>query len=186
MACQVLQTTVRRNHNPMFHLVLPAHSQQGYTLIEIMVATAILVTMAGAGIATFSVFSDRQQTLEAAKTLQVWLRTAQAKAQALEKPAGCAQLHSYRLRLTDESNQAVLAAVCNSSNQEIAPVTLNLPGTVVADVSTTLDFQVLRGGIKIGTGVPTINLIVKKVGITTYRYSFTVTQGGEVREGSYL
>jgi len=164
-----------------------SHRQSGYTLIEILIATSLFATLAGAGIAAFTTFNDRQATLESAKAMQGWLRAAQTKAQALEKPSGCNQLHSYRFTTVDESNQVTLTAICNSSNQLLGTQTFTLAGGVVADVSTTLDFLVLRGGLSINGGAsPSVALIVKKLGGITYRYSFTVTQGGEIREGKFL
>lgn len=162
-------------------------TQGGYTLIEIMVMVTILVTVAGAGLAAFSTFSDRQQTLEAAKTLQSWIKTAQSKAQALEKPAACGQLHAYRLEITAGSNQATLSAICNTTREELGSQSYELTGPLVFDTTATMDFEVLRGGVSLNGGSnASLQLVVENTGLVPYRYGFVITKTGEIREGNYL
>lgn len=147
----------------------------------------IMVSMVGAGIAAFSTFQDRQQTLEAAKGVQTWIKSAQSKAQSLEKPSACGQLHAYRLEIEAGSGQANLSAICNTAREKLGTETLSLAGSVVFDTTATIDFEVLRGGVSINGGADdTLEIVVEDAGLMPYRYGFLITKTGEIREGDYL
>lgn len=163
-------------------------SQNGYSLIELVVVVGLMVLLMGGGIAAFSSFNDRQKAVEGARTLQSWLRTAQSRARALEKPPGCDQLHSYRVSTITNSDTVETVAVCNAANDELGATFLTLPEGLTLQTTATLDFLVLHGGIEINqSAASAVDLVVSGGGgFSNSRYGFTVTKGGEIREGDYV
>lgn len=159
---------------------MTAHARSsGFTLIELMVAVGIMLLLTGGGIATFIRFNDRQAVQGAANQLQTIFRSAQVKARAGEKPAACDRLTGYRVQTTANTSQVVLSAVCN--NGVFAHSTINLQNSVVAEGSYTMTFANLYGGV---TGASTV--IIRSSGANLLRYSFTITNSGEVSEGAFL
>lgn len=158
--------------------------RSGFTLIEVLVAITIMMLMTGGGIAAFITFNDRQSVQGAARQLQTILRTAQVKARVGEKPAGCTKLTGYRVQTTANTNQVVLSAVCVSgagAPQVITHTVSQLQNGSVAEDTSAITFANLYGGV---TGATTI--ILKKSNVATYRYSFSVTEGGEISDGDFL
>lgn len=175
---------------------LPSN-QRGFTLIEMLVAVSIMLVIVGGGMAAFSRFNDRVVVTESARSVQSFLRTAQTKARAGDRPnVVCAKLEGYRVTFVQNLGTVTMTPLCRTpaTAPAAAPLpapnidTLTLPGNVVSDVSATLDFLVLKGGVLINNnvGTGTVRITLKNPGIVdtiASRYSFVVSRSGEIREG---
>jgi Tfp pilus assembly protein FimT len=148
---------------------------RGFTLIEMLVATAISMFLVGGGIAGYIQFNDRQTVVAGGKQLHSLLRTAQKKAMVGDKPVGCDVLHGYQVRTTNNSGQLTVYADCN--NQDYLVITENMPGSVTAKSTSTVVFTVLHGGV---TGATTL-----RVGQSTTIYEIDITAGGEISHGQF-
>jgi len=78
--------------------------KKGFTLVELLIAMSILVTLLGAGLASFNSFNRRERLKQTALTLKSTLRLAQTKAISVEKPtSGCTDFVGMRIRFTVNS-----------------------------------------------------------------------------------
>lgn len=73
-----------------FHFLPFKRNKQGFTLIEILVTTTILILLASGSIAGYIRFNERQQLKSAGLTLKNALREVQSKAFNGEKATYCA------------------------------------------------------------------------------------------------
>lgn len=74
------------------------HSALGFTLIEILVVSAIVTVLVGGALAGFIGFRDRRAVTSYAQQIQGWYVAAQAKAKVREAPSsGCTTLLGYRV-----------------------------------------------------------------------------------------
>lgn len=153
--------------------------QLGFTMIELLVVITIIMLLTGGGIAAYITFNDRQNLQNSAKLVQSYIRSAQTKARAGEKPVGCDRLNGYRIVLTAASSNVVLSAVCANGNYVRS--TYTLPGNVTSESTQTMNFANLYGGVG-GAGT----IVLRTNNTTLYRYSFKVTDGGEVSAGGFL
>jgi prepilin-type N-terminal cleavage/methylation domain-containing protein len=153
----------------------PNHSwQRGFTLVELIVAVSILLLITGAGIASYINLNDRQTLITTAKDLQSYMRAAQKKARAGDKPSGCDTLNSYGLVSAGASPTIVsLKAICDSGS--FTSDTLTFPASVTLQNALDMEFLVLSGGVN-NSG--TVVLQGK-----TKTYTFDVNAGGEITEG---
>lgn len=154
------------------------HFTKGFTLIELLVVITIGIMIMGGGIAAYITFNDRQNLQNGAKLLQTYLRSAQTKARAGEKPAACDRLTGYRVVLTNPAGtgSVALSAVC--ANGVYAHSTYALPaGVSVSGVPKTITFANLYGGVT-GAGPVVLNA-------NGHTVTFSVTDGGEISTGVY-
>lgn len=85
----------------MFRIRYPNGIRAGFTLVELLIAISILMTLLGAGLASFNSFNRRERLKQAALTLKSTLRLAQIKSISVEKPAsGCTDFVGMRMRFT--------------------------------------------------------------------------------------
>lgn len=150
----------------------PAPSQIGFTLIEMLISTGIMIMLLGGGIAAFITFNDRQTVLNAAKEVQVHLRSAQIKARASERPEACDSLEAYAVRMGANSNVLIVSAVC--ANGEHVRSTTELHPSVSNTNAFDLQFLGLHGGVNNPATITLTN------GSRTY--TVVVTQGGEIKD----
>jgi type II secretory pathway pseudopilin PulG len=158
------------------------HFRAGFTLIELLVVITIIMFLTGGGIASFLTFNDRQTVQNGAKLVQTYMRQAQGKARAGEKPPACAaaKLTGYRVQLTANSSQVILSAVC--TNGVHTHTSYTLPGGVISENNHTITFANLYGGV-INAG--TVTIMSNPANVTDYSYSFEVTPGGEIDIGGF-
>lgn len=161
-------------------------------MIELLVATTIMLMMVGGGIAAFVSFNDRQTLLTSGKELQTYIRSAQVKARSGDRPADCDRLLGYVIRATSGTNQVRLLAQCEETTAPTPPggVCVNTGGNtyeclrnaydLASDVrftgSVNMVFGVLHGG------VTNAGSIVLTRG--TQSYTIPVSAGGEIGEGT--
>ncbi|HQM16044.1 MAG TPA: prepilin-type N-terminal cleavage/methylation domain-containing protein, partial [Candidatus Woesebacteria bacterium] len=80
---------------PIFHSNIKSH-QNGFTLVELLVAIGVLLLLLGVGIANYLDFNDRQQLVQAAQLVREAFADAQNSART-GKLGGCEALHAYRV-----------------------------------------------------------------------------------------
>lgn len=152
-------------------------SEFGFTLIELIVAISIMMLLLGSGIVSYLTFNDRQGLLAGVSEVKSLLRTAQTRARLGDRPEGCDRLLYYEVRIPVESSVANLLAECENGTYTRSEVTLS--GNTRAVSLIAVQFKVLHGGV-INPGTLTLET---SQGLT---YSFEVTEGGEVTEGSLV
>jgi prepilin-type N-terminal cleavage/methylation domain-containing protein len=174
-------------------------SQRGFTLIEMLVTVAVLVILAGSGMAAFINFNDKQKVMTAARDLQAFMRTAQGKAQVRETPSSCAPgtnfpLQAYRVSAPLGAGQTVsMHANCgqfpNPSRNTLRdtmkmPAGVSVRMTPPEDTPLNMRFFVLFGGVRfVSTNPNTAKTIVVSGWNNTY--TFVVSPGGEISEGCW-
>jgi prepilin-type N-terminal cleavage/methylation domain-containing protein len=151
----------------------------GFTLIELMIVTTIIMLITGGGIASFLSFNDKQQVLNSAKELQGYLRTAQTLARVGETPTGCDRLIGYKVVTADAGSikEVSLLAVCSSGDIQRDVFSLSEGVTLSSDIEIT--FLGLYGGV---TGASQIDITSD----SGRSYSFEVSSGGEITQGGFL
>lgn len=117
------------NHKPQTtnHKQNPNHKSQtnGFTLIEILVSTSIIVLISGASLAAFISYLGRSQAQSDASAVANRLRTVQTKATAVEIPTGCTSVTSYTVSLAN-SNLTVVANCPGAGSVALANLSLTL------------------------------------------------------------
>jgi len=153
--------------------------QLGFTLIELVVVSGILILIAGGGIASFINFNEKQRVLNGGKELQSYLRMAQTLIRVGEVPDGCGTLNGYKVMSSGAafSKEIKILAVC--SNGDIEKSSFLLPTTTTLSSDIDITFLGLHGGV---IGATTVEII----GASNRTYSFDVTQGGEITQGGFL
>lgn len=145
----------------------------GYTLIELVIAIAIMGLMVGASIAGFNTLNKRQTVLNAGKEVMSAMRVAQQRASSGTKPTGCTQLYGYSVKATINTSTYSLSTVCSNATTVIK--TYQLP-TGVTFVSTfTTQFNVQTGGASGSIG----NISVRS---SYFTYTMTVGSAGDITE----
>lgn len=174
---------------------------KGFTLIEILIAIATLMTIVGLGIAAFIRFNERQTLIQAAREMQVMLRSAQRKASVGEVPADCddpgtvaeEKLQAYRVSVTGGVPGSLVSmfAMCGTSQQSMTAITpardtYQLPAGISAVSSHELDFFSLHGGVDVngssGAAAESVTIALSNEGGLSY--IFDVTKGGEITTGA--
>lgn len=172
-------------------------SNRGFTLIEMIVTVGIMLAVTGGGIAAFMTFDDKQSIQTSAQELQTILRSAQTKARVGEDAEYCRAtyvgetLRGYRVQVLEGTNIVFLDVVC-SANKFTEAIYRNYPPdlqrsyTLAEGVEiemqgggeVNMEFLTLLGGVD---GFGTIEVS----GNGSDVYTFEVTQGGEITEGSF-
>lgn len=167
----------------------------GFTLIELIVTVAIVLTITGGGIAAFVNFNERQQIQSTVKDLQTVMRAAQIKARAGEGAIDCqtegafteGKLYGYEVTFDGINNDIVMNRVCNEgttfADVERQRVEVDNNVTIVMDDDVT--FLALKGGANTGAGSPDLTMTVSGVS-SGLNFEFTVTAGGEITEGDFV
>lgn len=171
-------------------------NNRGFTLIEMIVTVGIMLLVTGGGIAAFMQFDDKQSILTSAQELQTILRSAQTKARVGEDAEYCRDpanysppriLRGYRVLVLANTNTVYLDAVCSVNKfsplaQRAYPPALQQSFTLAEEVVVSgevrMEFLTLLGGVD---GYGTIQV----TGNGSDVYTFEVTQGGEIKEGSF-
>lgn len=123
----------------------------GYTLIEVMVSTLIVLGVIGGGVAAFRSFDARQAVINSGRSLEIDLRTIQKKAQSGDKPnaSECtgATLDGWEIEKTSASQtEYVTRAICNGVVATGSETTHTLsPGARFQTSSFQIQFEVLTG-----------------------------------------
>jgi len=171
-----------------------AKKDRGFTLVEMIVTIGIMLMIAGGGIVAFMRFNDKQNVQVAVKDLQTLLRAAQTKAKVGEGADDCRaigkSLRGYRVLIADGSNIATLSKSCADNKFTVPGLReysvrdeINFDSNVTVSKYSgpgdiDIEFLALLSGVDGATKI-------KISGSGSYVYSFEVTGGGEIREGSF-
>ena len=146
---------------------------KGYTLLEILISTAIIMGIVGGGIAVYRNFNDRQLLINAGREFTLTLRNTQKRAQSGEKPTVCGSetLNGWQITAVDTTSYTI-EAVCGSLTS--VPETMELPiGITFQTPSYQFLFTVITGRID----NPQVISIVSEAGDI---YNVQVTAGGGI------
>jgi len=122
-------------------------SQKGFTLIELLVAVGIMGLLVGGGVAAYVQFDLTQQLTQAGESMEVFLRLAQKRAAAGEKPSsGCGTLNGYEVRVTNGGVDALMNPICDGETLPSAD-TMTLGGDLLFGNDASFLFKVLSGGV---------------------------------------
>lgn len=123
--------------------------KNGYTLIELLIVIAILISLLGMGLASFNTFNRRERLKQAGLTLKSTLRFAQTKAISVDKPsAGCTQFSGMQVSFTASSYSVV--HVCDPEGVVGSSETVTL--------TTGLTFSPVPSSFMFETHATTVNL----------------------------
>lgn len=147
-----------------------------FTFLEILIVITIMMLLLGSGIAAYITFADTQQMRAAAKEVQSYLRLAQKKARAGERPEGCTRLDAFRVKTVATQSILTISAVCRS--QEYLTETYTLSNSIEFKNTQQVDFVSLQGGV-VGAGTITLQN-------DTREYSFEVGAGGDITQGEFV
>lgn len=142
----------------MLKRLVPA--PQGFTLLELLIVSVIMLVVTGGAIATLATFRDRQQALVTTKRVQQMLWSAQTKARVRETPVGCSPLQGYRVQIT--ATAATLHAMCGSlpasANATARQSYTFEPGTTrsVTGTATFMFWTLERGVNQVTNAIPVL------------------------------
>jgi prepilin-type N-terminal cleavage/methylation domain-containing protein len=118
----------------------------GFSLIELLVVSVIILGMTAVGVSNYSSFTDTQKLKQAGRTLKNDLRFIQTRSASGLKPSSCNsadRLVSYRVTFT--LTKYTYQPVCASGLADPAQ-TVTLPnGVTFSPIPATFEFQVLTG-----------------------------------------
>lgn len=155
--------------------------KSGFTLIEMMVAVAIMIAMTGVGVAGFIRFNDRQEVSNAAKQIQHIMRSAQSKARVKELPGGCTNLFSYEVYRSGNGPINVRANCQSGTNVQLSSWTTPTNLSITPS-SFSVKFRTLHGSAGISGGT---SLIINVIKSSEHDYEFVVNNGGEITTGGF-
>lgn len=131
-------------------------TQDGFTLIEVLLVFSIISILSVASIFAYSSFSTKQELNNSSQDMLVLLHTAKAKTQAQITPDSCTSLQKYQI-VRCGAGPFCKTTGASTSNYELQAVCSN--GTFAVDIkklapnvtfdnssSTTISFNVLTGG----------------------------------------
>ncbi len=135
---------------------------RGFTLVELMVTTALLVTASVVTIAAYNQYSESQKIQNAALDVSLLLQKAKSRAQSQVKPGGvnaCQSnsLRGYEVRICNvpqakcaEVDGYELHAICGNSSVSLEKKKLPSPVKFANASDPTFFFQVLKGSVNSG------------------------------------
>lgn len=156
--------------------ILSKANKSGFTLLELLISVTIMMLLVGMGVASFITFNERQQLTGAAKELQEFFRSAQTRSRTGDIPAGCGAFSGYNVQMAIDNPSVQMYAVCSTGNVLRSEKTLT--GAARPTVAVNMTFLSLKGG------VTNASAVVLKLPSGDLTYSFRVTEGGEITQGS--
>lgn len=148
-------------------------SNYGFTLLELMVASGVMLVITGGLLANYNNFTDRQRLKQTALNLKNNLRLAQTKATSGLKPAGVACTTLVGYNLTFQASQYTVQARCQPQGLVGPTSDVTLPtGITFSPVPVSFIFQILTLGIStnsditlnLTSGAQTLQLLVERGG----------------------
>jgi len=118
---------------------------KGFTLIELVITTTIILLLSGSSLAAFLNYRDRRVINDDAALVANRLRSVEVKATAVEVPAGCAgkTVNNYTVSYTSNTGTLTVAVNCTGSTVQVPELSLSLTnskfrttGTVIFDSRT--------------------------------------------------
>lgn len=126
--------------------------QNGFTLIELMAAVAIMVIIAGVGFFSVSNFTQTQGVQDDGKALAGEFRRVYSMATGVSYPsAACTSLSGYSVSGNSGGNTLTVTALCNSGN--VVDTRNEVIKTSVFKNNFSFTFEVNTGNVPSGTVV---------------------------------
>ena len=159
------------------------HSSAGFTLIEMIVAVAIIIIVTGFAIASFISFNDKQQVQTAAREAQLVFRKTQSKARVKENPTGCTNLEMYRVEKNGGALITTAMCVNGGTSQTVEVDRWTIPdGVTLNPGAFTITYKTLHGGAGLPADADTYDVTLAGYNNT---YTFEITKGGEISTGAF-
>lgn len=165
-------------------MLMPKHTQLGFTLIEMVVTVSIILAVFGGAIAGFFRFNDRQIVQSTVNEVKQVLESSRTRARVRDNPnqAGCV-LQGYKVVTSGTS--LVSRILCGTSKFALTDGqirdTYELP-TGVTVTSMNITFYTLAGSALVTS--PADNYIHVN-GNNTF-YVFQVLDSGQITEGCFV
>ncbi len=165
---------------------------KGFTLLELLVVTGIILFFSGLAFASFNFFGEEKKLDEQAKQLVSVLNSAFKKASSGEDP-GCNYFQGYRVRIPPAASSYLFQTCCSQdwscSTQANTLQTYNLPSnftiTTNRGSSVNILFKKLASGVVINQDTSINNIIVRICNSNTNKYiPITIESSGLVIEGN--
>ncbi len=168
-----------------------ASTQTGFTLIEMVVTLAVSILLIGGGVTAFLRFNERQSVTNSAREFANVLKIAESKTQAGILGACNTQLEAYEITFDTGviPNEMYVREVCATGDTG-TPVTV----TYTLDENTQLSFnpattyiryKILTGGVLFSGGSTSVQARFNHINSPTSYYVVTVSEGGDVTDGSW-
>lgn len=153
---------------------------KGFSLIEMMVSVVVMSLLVGGGVAAYIKFNDKQQVVTTGKEFGIFVRAAQKKVKAGDKPeSGCNKLEGYQLDIPSSAGPARIYAMC-SGGVAIDVKQFDLTGDIEFKTTTQVNFKILSGGVDFGGSDP-LRLILGDPA-DTYLYEIQITSHGSITD----
>ena len=163
-------------------------SNQGFSLIELLVAISIFLLLTGIGAVNYRTFNQRQELQQSVHNVQEALRFAQKKARVGEKPVGCEApiiLEGYSVQAAATGDNFEIYAECRDPGGTDVDIQVGDTQRLVGGVNFAMgsNLNVLYKGLTGGTNsAAALTITLDNNGLG---YSFIVNQGGEISEGAF-
>lgn len=160
----------------------------GFTLIEIIVVTAISLTLVGLGVAGYSQFNQTQLLKQTAEDIKSTLRDAQNRALSGEKDnsvAACGSapsslpLDHWRFSITGATTYSISGS-CKGTTFGLRVYETPNNNITLSPASGTIDFKPLAQGAITGT----LSTITLTNALNAKSINITISKSGEIRVGS--
>lgn len=152
--------------------------KRGFSFVELLVVTTIILLLAGSVIVGYNGFTNRQRVKQAALTLKSDLRVAQAKALAGQKPASevCTKLIGYTIAFG--ADRYTIAPTCSDGNTYEAETRIvMLPVGLTASSSVNpITLFALSGSASVNS-----DITISNTG-STVTYTIIVSKSGAISE----
>jgi prepilin-type N-terminal cleavage/methylation domain-containing protein len=147
----------------------------GFTLIELMVAIALMIILFGGGISAYLRVDRRQSLVNVCSEIEQFARAAQKRARVGDKPAACSRLQAYRVSRTATGPDLIsLQAVCDNGTYLIE--SYSVPTVFTITQISPMNFRVLHGGLQESGPLS----VIARSTSPNYECQFSVESGGSV------
>lgn len=128
--------------------------KRGFTIIEILVATSIMMVLFGIVIARYNSFNESEKVRQAALTLKADLRLAQTKARSGQLPLSpeCLGFGGYYVDFVTDTSYTI-APECNGSRDfPLDTTTVTLPvGVTFSPLPTSFYYRPMTQGTSLSS-----------------------------------
>ena len=158
-------------------------SKKGFTIIELLVVTAISAILFAVAIAGFSSSNRRSDLISAMEQFTADLRAAQKSASVGEKSCSVAtdSLTGYAVSFAANATSYTITQVCTPGTD--ITVTKSLPSGVSFRDAGSVTFGSVRGLVTLSDSTPPL-VVTLKQSSGGYQQSVSITQAGVMNEGS--
>lgn len=123
---------------------------KGYTLVEVMVSSLLILMVVGGGIAAYRNFEQKQAIVNAGRQFAVTLRATQKRAQSGEKPDECGtqNLDGWQVDKQINDDHYTTVAICDGVEVVASKKQHDLPGGVSFEQDDfNFIFEVISGNV---------------------------------------